>query len=172
VKIGHARPSAGRESSTPVTTQGRQNPPVQPTRSFAMSFLPPSAPSRLTGDERKLYYGFFVPYFSTHLQFHFRFWCDTSSSPSYRNSTAFIWHSSGVRCPPRRLPLLRTSSPSISRSPSSPPSAVSRSRSPRIGRPSRSGVSTTAARASRNSVSFTSLRSTRPQSLTPPCAWK
>jgi hypothetical protein len=36
---------------------------------------------------------------------------------SYRNSTAFIWHSSGGRCPPRRPPALktsRTSSPSKS----------------------------------------------------------
>jgi hypothetical protein len=56
-----------------------------------------------------------------------------TASSSYRNSTAFIWHSCGVRCPPRRLPPLRTSSPSISRSPSSLPSAVSRSSSPRIG---------------------------------------
>jgi hypothetical protein len=91
---------------------------------------------------------------------------------SYRDSTAFIWHSCGVRCPPRRLPPLRTSSPSISRSPSSLPSAVSRSNSLRIGRPSRSCVSATVARASRNSASFTSLRSTRPQSRTPPCAWR
>ena len=53
MKIGNARPSAGRKSSTPVTTQGRQNSPVQPTRSFAMSCLPPSAPSRLTGDARE-----------------------------------------------------------------------------------------------------------------------
>jgi len=67
---------------------------------------------------------------------------------------------------------LRTSSPSISRSPSSLPSAVSRSSSPRIGRPSRSYVSATPARASRNSASFTSLRSTRPPSRTPPCAWR
>jgi len=56
-----------------------------------------------------------------------------TASSSYRNSTAFIWHSSGVGCPPRRLPALRTSSPSISRSPSSLPSAVSRNSSPRIG---------------------------------------
>jgi hypothetical protein len=95
-----------------------------------------------------------------------------TASSSYRNSTAFIWHSIGVRCPPRRLPALRTSSPSIARSPSSLPIAVSRSSSPRIGRPSRSCVSAAAARASRNSASFTSLRSTRPQSLTPPCAWR
>jgi hypothetical protein len=51
-------------------------------------------------------------------------------------------------------------------------SSESRSSSPRIGRPSRSCVSATAARASRNSASFTSLRSTRPQSRTPPCAWR
>jgi hypothetical protein len=44
-----------------------------------------------------------------------------TASSSYHNSTAFIWHSSAVRCPPRRLPALRTSSPS----PSSLPSAVS-----------------------------------------------
>jgi hypothetical protein len=95
-----------------------------------------------------------------------------TASSFYRNSTAFIWHSCGVRCPPRRLPTLRTSSPSISRSPSSLPSNVSRSSSPRIGRPSRSCVSTMPARASRKIASFTSLRSTRPQSRTPPCAWR
>jgi hypothetical protein len=99
------------------------------------------------------------------------------ASSSYRNSTAFIWHSNGVRCPPRSLPPLRTSSPSISRSPSSLPSAVSRSSSPRsssprIGHPSRSCISASPAHASRNSISVTSLRSTRPQSLTPPCAWR
>jgi hypothetical protein len=33
-------------------------------------------------------------------------------------------------------------------------------------------VALTPARASRNSASFTSLRSTRPQSQTPPCAWR
>ena len=48
---------------------------------------------------------------------------------------------------------------------------VTRNSSPRIGRPSRSCVSATA-RASRNNTSFTSLRSTRPQSRTPPCAWR
>ena len=73
---------------------------------------------------------------------------------------------------PSASPALRTSRPSISRSPSSLPSAVSRSSSPRIGRPSRSYVSATPARASRNITSFTSLRSTRPQSRTPPCAWR
>jgi len=33
--------------------------------------------------------------------------------------TAFIWHSSGGRCPPRRPPALKTSRPSNPRSPSS-----------------------------------------------------
>jgi hypothetical protein len=36
----------------------------------------------------------------------------STASSSYRNSTAFIWHSSGVRCPPRRPPALKTSRPS------------------------------------------------------------
>ena len=57
------------------------------------------------------------------------------ASSSSRNSTVFIWHSSGVRCPPRCLPALRTSSHSISRSLSSLPSAVSWSSSSRIGSP-------------------------------------
>jgi hypothetical protein len=35
-----------------------------------------------------------------------------TASSSYRNSTAFIWHSSGDRCPPRRPPALNTSRPS------------------------------------------------------------
>ena len=65
---------------------------------------------------------------------------------SYRNSTAFIWHSSGGRCPPQRPPALKTSRPSSPRSPSSLPGAVSRSSSPSIGRPSRSCVSGTPAR--------------------------
>ena len=38
------------------------------------------------------------------------------ASSSYRNSTAFIWHSSGGRCPPQRPPALKTSRPSSPRS--------------------------------------------------------
>ena len=34
------------------------------------------------------------------------------ANSSYRNSTAFIWHSSGGRCPPQRPPALKTSSSS------------------------------------------------------------
>jgi hypothetical protein len=79
-------------------------------------------------------------------------------SSSYRSSTAFIWHSRGVRCPPRRLPALRTSSPSISRSPSSLPNAVSRGSSPRIGRPSRSCVSASPARVSRDKFVYFFVR--------------
>ena len=30
------------------------------------------------------------------------------ANSSYRNSTAFIWHSSGGRCPPQRPPALKT----------------------------------------------------------------
>jgi hypothetical protein len=95
-----------------------------------------------------------------------------TASSSYRNSTAFIWHSSGVRCPPRCLPALRTSRPSSPRSPSSLPSAVSRSSSPRIERPSRPCVSTTPARGSRSSVSFTSPSNTRTLSQTPLFEWR
>jgi hypothetical protein len=95
-----------------------------------------------------------------------------TASSSYRNSSAFIWHSSGVRCPSRRLPALRTSRPSSPRSPPSLPSAVSRSSSPRIGRPSRPCVSTTPARGSRSSASFTSPRNTRPLSRTPLLEWR
>ena len=36
---------------------------------------------------------------------------------SYCNSTAFMWHSSGVRCPPRRLPAPRLSGPAVPASP-------------------------------------------------------
>jgi hypothetical protein len=39
------------------------------------------------------------------------------NSNGKRNSTAFIWHSSGVRCPPRQPPALKTSRPSSPRSP-------------------------------------------------------
>jgi hypothetical protein len=73
-----------------------------------------------------------------------------------------VFHLSGPAVP---------ASPEV-RHPSVVPSAVPRSSSPRIGCPSRSCVSAAAARASRNIASFTSLRSTRPQSLTPPCAWR
>ncbi len=40
-----------------------------------------------------------------------------TASSSYRNSTGFIWHSSGVRCPPRCLPALRLSGPAVPASP-------------------------------------------------------
>ena len=49
---------------------------------------------------------------------------------SSRNSTAFIWHSSGGRCPPHRPPAPKTSRPGSPRSPSSLPKSVSRSSSP------------------------------------------
>jgi len=91
---------------------------------------------------------------------------------TYRNSTAFIWHSSGGRCPPQRPPALKTSRPSSPRSPSSLPKSVSRSSSPSIGRPSRPCVIATPARASRSSASFTCHRNTKPRSRTPPCAWR
>ena len=42
-----------------------------------------------------------------------------TASSSYRSSTAFIWHSSGGRCPPQCPPALKTSTPSSPRSPSS-----------------------------------------------------
>jgi hypothetical protein len=68
--------------------------------------------------------------------------------------------------------VLRTSRPNSPQSQSSLSSTVSLSSSPRIGRPSRTCVSTTSARGSRSSSSFTSPSNTRPLSLTPLFEWR
>jgi hypothetical protein len=94
------------------------------------------------------------------------------ANSSYRNSTAFIWHSSGGRCPHQRPPAIKTSRTSSPRRPSSLPKSVSRSSSPSIVGPSRPCASATQARASRSSASFTCHRNTKPRPWTPPCAWR
>jgi hypothetical protein len=94
-----------------------------------------------------------------------------TASSSFRNSTSFIWHSSGVRCPPHVFQFPGSQdqqsqhlSKSVIPTQLSVTEQLTKNWTP--------FVSAMQARASRNLDTFTSIRSTRPQSRTLPCVWR